>query len=206
VIIDHFVDNSYVPIGVSRVDWNFNVLLTDISQIRKMLASFAEPLTDSAFYDPIPAVWAHITILRVNLEWEICEQDMKAVCNKLKTALSSQAPIVCRFGQHRFDGGTVILDIEPRLKLMDIFDLVMETCVDVLGHDRVAPPRAPFNPHLSLVYGRTQEITDQKIIIDRLREKNIQLPTFTVDSMSLIKQWPIDGHYEWKVIEEVTFK
>lgn len=198
MIQDHF-EKNYLP---NRVDWNFNVVFHAQPQVAQLAATYRDHLDSQNLYSPIPGKWIHSTILRMGLISDFTEVEMLAVAEVLRPKLAIlQLPIFC-FNPWNLSGSDVVLEIYPRDDYRQIYECVAEAFVEVIGSDRVSVNSVQqYRPHITLAY--TKSHNNVLDIAQKLFYSEPAYCEFAVKSVSLIKQWPTDGHYEWEVVREL---
>lgn len=195
---DHFVKHSYQK---GHIDWNFNVLFNSQPQVAQMAEQYAPVLDHPGLYSVAPP-WLHSTILRVGFLEDYTEQEMRAVAKALEPKLAALQLPEFVFDSWWLWGGNVILHITPDDQFGKIYDVLIEELKGVVGSQRFATsPHGHFIAHTSLAYSRTYD--QERAIHQRLSEHPIKSVAFNATHLSLIKQWPTDGHYEWEIVEEI---
>lgn len=197
---DHFERHNHHD-GV--IDWNFNVVFDDQPSVAAMADKYRSLLQQPYFYDPIPTQWLHGTILRVGTVDEFTEQEMLQVADKVQERLKTVHLPEMHFGDHVIIHGNVCFKIEPESELEKLWTAVDASLTEIVGPSRTRkPPYGRFIAHTSLVYSkqRDNEAETEKV----LQEANIKPARFHVHHMPLIKQRPINGHYEWEVVRDIT--
>jgi 2'-5' RNA ligase len=197
--IDHFEKHFYQK---DRVDWNFNVLFDGQPDVARMAEEYAPVLDNPGLYKPIPSQWLHSTILRVGFVEDYTENEMLEVADKLQEQLANLKLPEFFFDSWWLWGGSVVLHISPDSEFNKIYKAVIGSLREVVGEARTTKsPHESFIAHTALVYSKTY--SEEKEVHDKLLANPIKPASFNATSISLIKQWPIDGHYEWDVIRNI---
>jgi 2'-5' RNA ligase len=197
---DHFKKHA----RKSPVDWNFNVLFHSQPAIDKMRQQYASVIKDAELYDPIPTPWLHATILRVGLLEEYTEAEMLTVADKLQTSLAGLKLPTFSFDSWWLWGGNVGLHISPGDEFGQIYQHTAAALESVVGSQRATKtPHGGFIPHTSMAYTKDHTAEQDRELHQKLVANPVQPASFEVKNLSLIKQWPKDGHYEWEIIREI---
>lgn len=194
---DHFQKHDVFQ---GKVDWNFNLVFADQPQVAKLATQYAPLIKHPGLYPPIPGKWLHATILRAGLSSEYSDNEMQAVAKRLKLALASFRIPELRLGSWWLWSGNPVLHIAPEEPLVELFNTVMSEMEAVVGKERMPKP-SKFIPHVTLAYNRTYD--EELEVYQQLSSKLVKPVSFRATSMPLIKQSATDGHYEWKVIEDI---
>ncbi|HEX4774588.1 MAG TPA: hypothetical protein VH234_03660, partial [Candidatus Saccharimonadales bacterium] len=84
-----------------------------------------------------------------------------------------------------------------------LYDHVIAALESVVGPDRTTKsPHGTFISHTALAYTKTHD--KEQEIHAQLVASPVKPTAFNATSLSLIKQWPTDGHYEWEVIKYIA--
>jgi 2'-5' RNA ligase len=167
-----------------------------------MAEEYAEALQHPGLYKPVPPQWLHSTILRIGLVDDYTETEMLAVVDKLQERLANLKLPEFFFDSWWLWGGNVVFHISPDDQFTKIYDEVIAALEAVVGSDRATKsPHGGFIAHTSLVYSKTHN--REREIHDWLLDNPVKPAHFRANSLSLIKQWPIDGHYEWEVVRDI---
>lgn len=196
---DHFETHYYQK---KRVDWNFNVLFTGETDVIRMVNEYAPYLDHPGLYDPIPAEWLHSTILRVGLTNDFSEEEMLKVADVLASKLANLVLPEFIFDSWWLWGGNVVLHITPDEQYREIYNCVIEAMQTVIGGDRMlGSTHGTFIPHVGLAYTKTHH--KEREINTQLLDNPVRPATFRATSVSLIRQWPTSGHYEWEIVKDL---
>jgi 2'-5' RNA ligase len=197
---DHFELNNY---QTNRVDWNFNILFSNQPDVGRMVDDYAPALDHPGLYKPIPSQWLHSTILRLGLTSDFSEQEVLAVADVLKQKLAALSLPEFVFDSWWLWGGNVVLHISPEDAYMTIYDTVMDAARQVVGAGRIAR-HGDFIPHVTLAYSKEHH---EEVVINRqLFESAVKPAKFRATELSLIRQWPADGHYEWEIVRALPIQ
>lgn len=197
---DHFETHYYQK---DRVDWNFNVLFTGKTDVARMAQDYEPLLKHSGLYDPIKPEWLHSTILRVGLVDDFTEEEMLKVVDTLIPKLASLTLPEFVFDSWWLWSGNIVLHISPDDQYGAIYDAVIESMQEVVGDERtLKSPHGHFIPHVALAYSKSHH--DELEINHELSAHVIQPAAFHATTLSLIRQWPVNGHYEWEVVRELS--
>ena len=197
---DHFERHNHHR-GV--VDWNFNVTFENQPFVVTMAETYRPLLTRPELYDPTPAKWLHATILRIGTADQYSEEEMLAVAEDVQERVRGIQLPEFYFGKHMTIFGNVTFPIEPETELARLYTAVTESLKSIVGTERATKsPYGRFIAHTSLVY--TKQRANEQETEAILTEANIPPATFHITHMPLIRQWPVDGHYEWEVVKDVT--
>jgi 2'-5' RNA ligase len=197
---DHFEKHFHKP---NQVDWNFNVLFNGQPDVSRMAEQYAQVLQHPGLYKPIPPQWLHSTILRVGLVDDYTEAEMLAVADKLQDKLANLKLPEFFFDSWWLWGGNVVFHISPDDQFTKVYDEVIAALEAVVGSDRTTKsPHESFIAHTSLVYSKAHN--SEREIHDKLLANPVKPATFNARSVSLIKQWSTDGHYEWEVVKDIS--
>jgi 2'-5' RNA ligase len=197
--LDHFEKHFYKN---NQIDWNFNVLFDGQPAVTAMAEQYAKIIQYPGLYKPIPPQWLHATILRVGLIDDYSEAEMLAVAAKLQQSLAELNLPQFSFDSWWLWGGNVTLHISPDDEFTKIYDHVIAALESVVGPDRTAKsPHGNFVAHTTLAYTKTHD--KEQEIHAQLVASPIKPASFSTKNLSLIKQWPTAGHYEWEVIKEI---
>lgn len=197
---DHFEKHFYQK---DRVDWNFNLLFDGQSPVAEMARKYAEIIHHPGLYDPIPTLWLHSTILRVGFIEDYSEQEMLHVAAKLKISLAGLELPQFSFDSWWLWGGNVVLHISPDDEFYKIYHHVITALESVVGSDRTTKsPHGGFIAHTGIAYAKTHSHEDE--IHAKLVKNPIEPASFTAEKLSLIRQWPTAGHYEWEIVENIA--
>lgn len=197
---DHFELHNY---QTNRVDWNFNIFFSGQSDVERMVNEYTPVLDHAGLYKPIPSKWLHSTILRVGLASDFSEQEMLAITDILQQKLTTLHLPEFVFDSWWLWGGNVVLHISPEDAYVTIYDTVMDAAKQVVGAERIAR-HGDFIPHVTLAYSKAHN--DEIAINQRLFENPVKPARFRATELSLIRQWPTDGHYEWEVVRTLPIK
>ena len=196
---DHFETHYYQK---GHVDWNFNVLFSDQPDVERMVQEYRPIVSRPGLYDPIPAKWLHSTILRVGLTDDFTEEEMLKVVDILAPKLASLTLPEFVFDSWWLWGGNVVLHISPSDQYNTIYDAIIESMQQVVGNERtLKSPHGNFIPHVALAYSKDHH--DEIEINHQLSNHPVVPASFNVTSVSLIRQWPTDGHYEWDIVRDI---
>lgn len=196
---DHFKRHNHYD-GV--VDWNFNVVYQQDPAVVAMAQAYAPLLKRPEFYEPIPTEWLHATILRVGPLEDYTETEMLAVAELVQQKLEGIQFSEFNFGHYVLVHGNVCFKIEPESELEKLYIAVTESLEKVVGADRATKsPYGEFIAHTSLAYTKDQD--NEAEIDGMLNRVNIASAKFKISHMPLIKQRPINGHYEWEVVRDI---
>jgi 2'-5' RNA ligase len=196
---DHFGAHSY---QANRVDWNFNVTFDGSSDVARMVADYSNVVSHPGLYAPVPSEWIHSTILRVGFVSDFTENEMLATSRLLSAELSDLhlPEFVC--DSWWLWGGNVVLHLTPEENLTTLYTALLDCLRRVVGPDRTpVSSRGSFIPHITLAYTRTHD--QETEIHDQLSKTNVIPARFSIDTVSLLRQWPTNGHYEWDVVEQI---
>ena len=198
--IDHFEKYFYRE---DRVDWNFNILFPNQPNLEKLVGEYKPLLNHEGLYEPIPFQWIHSTILRVGLLEDFTEQEMLKVADCLQIKLASLHLPEFGIDSWWLSSGNVVLHISPDDVYRLIHSAVIEALHEVFSVERMLSfVERKFTPHITLAYTRTQ--TSELEVARSLTTKPAgELVTFEATQLSLIKQWPVNGHYEWEVVRTI---
>ncbi|MFZ1483728.1 MAG: 2'-5' RNA ligase family protein [Candidatus Saccharimonadales bacterium] len=197
---DHFKRHNHYD-GV--VDWNFNVVYANQPSVRAMADAYAPIITRPELYDPIPTEWLHATILRVGRLEDYTETEMLAVAAKVQDAVADLSLPEFHFGDQVMIYGNVCFRVEPGSELQKLYDIVAESLEDVVGPERATKtPYQHFIAHTSLAYTKAQN--NEADIEARLSAANVESAKFKIVNMPLIKQRPVNGHYEWEIVKDIA--
>lgn len=197
---DHFQRHHHHP-GV--IDWNFNVTFDDQPSVAAMAKLYKPLLTRADMYDPIPVKWIHSTILRVGKLEDYTEEEMLEVAEIVQRRVRGIQLPVFHFGPCRILFGNICFPIEPEEELEKLYTAVTESLGSVVGPERASrSPYGRFISHTSLAYSKQRDNEDETAKI--LETADIEPATFQVTHMPLIKQKPINGHYEWEVVKDIV--
>jgi 2'-5' RNA ligase len=197
--IDHF-QRHFRKKG--QVDWNFNLVFDDQPAVAKMAQEYAKAVKHPGLYEPIPEQWLHSTILRVGLIDDYTDAEMLAVSAKLQKSLEQLSLPEFAFDSWWLWSGGVVLHISPGDEFSKLYDHVIKALELVVGAERVSySPHGRFIPHMGLVYPKTYNKEHE--IHKQLVEHPVRPVKFRVTNLSLIRQWPTGGHYEWEIVRNI---
>lgn len=197
---DHFERHNHYE-GV--VDWNFNVTFEEEPRVAAMVDAYRPLLTRPELYEPVPARWLHATILRVGTTDEYTEAEMLAVAKQVQTRVQAIKLPDFHFGEPKIIFGNITFPIEPEAELEMLYKLITEYLESVVGKSRATKsPYGHFIAHTSFAYTKERDNEAETDAI--LAAANIQPATFRIKHMPLIRQRPIDGHYEWEVVKDIS--
>lgn len=198
--VDHFLRYEGRP---PVVDWNFNIDYRGQPDVVAMANAYAEILRPlPGFHEPIPAEWLHTTVLRVGLTTEFTEQEVLAMTDVLVPRLHEMQLPQFVFDPWWLWDGNLVLHISPEDAFIPIYDAVRQAVVDIVGPERTAQPKyGRYLPHMTLAYAKTHHQEQQ--IHDTLEANPVASAKFRANSISLIRQQPIRGRYEWDVIRTI---
>lgn len=196
--VDHFEKHEHPP---GSKDWNFNVLFDGQPAVAQMAEQYAEALEHPGLYKPIPAQWLHSTILRVGLLEEFTDAEMLAVAGQLQASLAELSLPEFVFDSWWLWGSNVVFHISPDDKFNQIYDHVIAALQSVVGPNRIQTNKHGFMAHMTLAYTKTHD--KEREIHQRLLAHPVKPSAFRVSHLSLIKQWPTDGHYEWEMVRNI---
>jgi 2'-5' RNA ligase len=201
--IDHFAKHAYQS---GRSDWNFNITFRDQLDVARMLDEYGKIIApvSKLLYAPIPLQWLHLTILRAGFFEDFSVSEMQTVAQKLE-------PIFANFdlSELAFDSwwllyGNVILHVSPGDKIEQCYNAIVDMIHETLGADRLKIPLGPhgsFTPHVTLAYTKSHH---RELELNAALSTQLIKPAhFKIEKVSLLRQWPADGHYEWDVIREI---
>ena len=144
----------------------------------------------------------HSTILRVGTTDEFSEIEMRAVAYEVQENVAN-----IRLPEFRFDAwwllfGNVVFHISPDDEFTKLYDIVAVALTEVVGAERASKTHhGRFLAHSTFAYAKSYQKEHE--IHDRLTEARIEPAHFRATQMPLIRQWPVDGHYEWEIVEQV---
>ncbi len=189
------------------VDWNFNLTFVDNADVLALPALYKDAIDHPDFYAPIPPEWLHVTVLRVGFTTEYSEADMLQLSEAIVRDLQNLTLPVFEIGNPiLMHGSTPVLCFIPEDKLSVLRTIVGKHADRIFGHEKVVESTrgiidTVFKPHLSLAYPKTTEKEDE--IWSQIQSYPVPLKNIRVTSMSLVKQIPINGHYEWEVVKKI---
>jgi 2'-5' RNA ligase len=159
-------------------------------------------LQHPGLHKPIPPQWLHSTILRVGSLEDYTEDEMLAVTEKLQSSLAPLTLPEFVFDSWWLWGCNVVLHITPDDQFTKIYDAVISTLESVVGVERTTKtPHVHFIAHTALAYTKTH---NKEVEVNRILASHPVKPaSFRATSLSLLKQWPIDGHYEWEIVKDI---
>jgi hypothetical protein len=199
--IDHFEKHQ----RKSPIDWNFNLLFDNQTEVIELSKHYKPALEHSGLYDPIPVDWLHATILRVGLLEDYTEQEMLAVADSLQLKLNGLSLPEFHFDSWWLWGGNVVFHLSPDKEFGQLYNAVIKSLQEVVGKARTTKtPHGHFIPHTALAYTRTHDYKTEKEIYNKLIAVPSKSASFKATNISLIKQHSINGHYEWEVIRRVN--
>lgn len=199
MVQDHFERHNHYE-GV--VDWNFNIVYNDQPSVAAMAQAYAPVLRQPYLYDPIPGQWLHATILRVGKVEDYSEAEMLAVAEKVQQGVQDLRLLEFHFGKQVQVFGAFCFRIEPEAELAKLYQVVVESLESVVGPERTTrAPYGDFIAHTSLAYSRQRD--NEAETENLLHQVHIEPATFQVHHMPLIKQRPINGHYEWDIVKDI---
>lgn len=197
--IDHFKKHNRHE---GQVDWNFNLTFDNQESVVALAEHYKQALAHPGLYDPIPPEWLHSTILALGDESDYAEEEMLAVADILQTKLVSFELPIFHFSSWWLWGGNIVFQLSPDDKFTKIYDAVIESLKEVVGEARTTKtPHGKFIAHTALAYTRDND--DEKSLYDRLMKVPNKPTSFKATNVSLLKQWPTKGHYEWEVIKRI---
>jgi 2'-5' RNA ligase len=195
---DHFEKHKHHNL----VDWNFNLVYNSQPAIVDFAKHYESALQHPGLYDPIPAKWLHATILRVGTIDEYTEEEMLAVAKVLQPKLATLELPVFQFDAWWLWSGNVVFHISPGDHFTKLYTAVESALKDIVGEARTPKtPHGQFVPHTSLAYTRAHD--DEQSLHKQLLSIPLKSAAFAATHMPLIKQWPVNGHYEWEVIKDL---
>jgi 2'-5' RNA ligase len=181
-------------------DWNFNILCNAIPAIKNLAKQYAVALNHTGLYNPIPEPWLHITVLRVGSTSEYTKEEMIQVADHLALKLQTVQLPEFFLDSWWLWGGNVVLHMSPDDQFSKIYSALRESLREVVGDSRT-PKYGGFIPHITLAYTRTHN--QEFEIAKQLASVSPKPATFNIKEISLIKQWPTEGHYQWEVVKHV---
>lgn len=188
-----------------KVDWNFNVLFNDQPQVSNMVQSYAPLLRHPGLYPPIPAQWLHLTVLRAGFTTEFTEAEMQAVATTLAPNLAALDIPELTLGPAWVYKGYPLLHTTPEEPLDQLFQCVVQGLRAVVGEDRMPRPvdrsLTKFMPHVALAY--TRDYAAEEEVRTILADTPIPPVSFRLSYLSLVRQQPMSGHYEWEVVKNI---
>ena len=195
--IDHFIRYKA---HVKRIDWNFNILFNDQPQVAELAHQYAPLLNHPGLHKPIPAEWLHATVLRVGFLEEFSQDEMLAVAEKLELQLANIKMPQLMLGQWWIWNGGPVLHITPDTELQELFDLLVDALIEVVGRQRL-PEKLQFIPHVTLAYPKTHH--DELGLYKKLQSHLIDGVLMRAQSVSLIKQHIEDDYYAWEIVKDI---
>ncbi len=196
---DHFERHKHHD-GVT--DWNFNVTFEDQPSVAAMAKAYKPLLSRPELYEPIPVKWLHATILRVGTVDEYTEDEMLAVAQAVQERMRGIRMPEFHFGKHKIIFGNICFPVEPERELGKLYTAVTESLELVVGPNRATKsPYGHFIAHTSLVYTKQRDNEDETEAL--LEAADIKPATFSIKHVPLIKQKPINGHYEWEIVKDI---
>jgi len=167
-----------------------------------MADAYRPHLTRPDLYEPIPVQWIHATVLRVGTIDQYTEDEMLKVADMVQVRLNDIKMPQFHFGKYKIIFGNIAFPIEPESGLEKLYEIVTESLESVVGTERATKsPYGHFIAHTSFVYTRQRDSEDETEAI--LSSAKIKPASFHIKHMPLIKQKPVDGHYEWEVVKDI---
>lgn len=194
---DHFITHRRQQ---GRVDWNLNILFNDQPQVAAYAARYHEALQHPGLYKPVPGKWLHATVLRIGFFDDFSEAEMLEYAARLEARFANIRMPEFLLGQWWIWGGNPCVHFTPRDPMKEMFAIVMEELTALVGVDRL-PDKQYMTPHITLAYSKSYD--DEVGLHRQLEEVSAPAVPVRAKSVSLIKQWIVDHHYEWEVIKEI---
>jgi len=197
--IDHFEKRQLRP---GQVDWNFNLIFAADPDVARMAEQYAPLLNHPGLYKPVPTEWLHSTILGIGTTEMFSEAEMLAVADKVQEHVAG-----IKLPKFRFDSwwllfGNVVFHISPDDELTKLYNVVVASLAEVVGMERASKtPHGRFLAHTTFAYTKSHQ--NEHEIHDQLTKADIEPAHFRATQMPLIRQWPVDGHYEWEIVKQV---
>jgi 2'-5' RNA ligase len=170
-----------------------------------MAQRYARLLDHPGLYPPVPPQWLHLTVLRAGFTTEFTESEMQAVAARLEAPLAAQKMITLTLGPAWVYKGYPLLRTLPEEPLEAIFQQVVGALKVEVGEERmphpVDRPITKLAPHVSLAYTRNYDNEDE--VQRTIAENPIPPVSVRLGYLSLVRQRPTDGHYEWEVVENI---
>ena len=197
---DHF-EKHFKPAGSKA--WNFNVTFKDQPAVADLASHYGSALMHPGLYKPIPVEWLHSTILSIGSIDDYSDEEMLAVTKLLEPELAKLKLPKFTFDSWWLWGGNIVLHISPDNEFAKIYDAVEQVLEQVVGPERATKtPHGNFIAHMTLAYTKTHD--QEQVINKSLVELPTKTTTFKVTKLDLLKQWSVDGHYEWKTIKTIA--
>jgi hypothetical protein len=199
---DHFERHNHHA-GV--IDWNFNVTFEGEASVAAMADGYKLFLSRPELYAPIPAQWLHATILRIGTADEYKEAEMLSVAELVQERVGSLNLPEFHFGAPKILFGNVCFPIEPSPELEKLYTIVTESLQQIVGQARATKsPYGSFIAHSSFVYTKARDNEAETEAM--LAGVDIPPARFRIRHMPLIRQRPVDGHYEWEVVRDISVR
>lgn len=198
--LDHFERHSS---DENHISWSLNVLFHNEEDIVRMADEYAPLLDHPGLYDPTDPKWFHSTILKIGSVEDFSEEEVFKIADHLAPKLAKLSLPAFMFDSWwQWGSGNIVLHISPQDQYIPIYEAAESSVEAVLGKERAT--KAPFGrfiPHVALAYTKTHH--DELIIGQQLSSKLIKPATFHVKSVSLVRQHPTNGHYEWDIARDI---
>ncbi len=199
---DHFERHSHNAGQAGVLDWNFNIIF-DEAAVHRWAEEYSSLLKRPELYEPIPPQWLHSTILRVGRYEDYTQEEMLQVADRVQELVRDVKLSTCQFGTYKNIHGNVTFALTPEEQIEKLYSAVVTALEEVVGPERATKsPYGRFISHTSLAYTGTQD--NEAAIDESMHSAGIKSPTFRIRHMPLIKQRPVDGHYEWEIVKDVT--
>ncbi|RIT42397.1 2'-5' RNA ligase family protein [Mycobacteroides abscessus] len=196
--IDHFLKHQRAR---TRTDWNFNILFDDQPQVAHYARQYRQPLDHAGLYPAVPGRWLHATVLRIGFIDAFSEDELLVVAARLEPKLAALKMPAFLLGQWWIWGGNPCIHFTPEDPLRELYDLVAEELVAVVGNDRLPQLSASFTPHVSLAYSKTYH--DETGLFNAMQSTRVQAVPVRVNRLSLVKQHVRNHFYAWDIVKEI---
>jgi 2'-5' RNA ligase len=95
-----------------------------------------------------------------------------------------------------------VFHISPGDHFTKLYEAVETALQEIVGDARTTKtPHGQFVPHTALAYTRSR--ADEKTLHRQLLNTPLKSAAFDAKNLSLIKQWPTQGHYEWEIVKSL---
>lgn len=179
--VDFFKKHAWKP---NEVDWHFLVIFDKEPGITKLAEDYTPLLKHPGLYNPIPAKWLHMTVLRVGDDKQISEDQMEQVCQRIEQQIKEVSLPTTTLEQPWVWSGSVCLKVTPEEQVQKLFAITAEAC-DTMLDQPVERPH-PFIPHVTLAYPKDTD--DETGIAEQLQQEQVEPFRFRPTEMCLVRQ------------------
>lgn len=165
------------------------------------LDAYVDALGRSAWLDPVPQRWWHLTLTEIGYDDELGPDLLAEVARCVADGVEASGPLTLELGPVVRFRTAIALAAGPGDQLRELQALVRRRTQEVLGEERPVVHPTRFRPHVSLAYlNRAVPVAE----LDRaVADAPAVRATVPVDRLTLAAVTRRDRHYQWHVVDEL---